>query len=112
MFTFNKTQIQKIEELASNMPIDKVAEQFGMEEETFCDGLRRQKAALQAYKKGRTIGAIRAAEKLQGRMAAGDIGAVIFFSKLYGLGSNEQKYEATDKTRPSLAFKIVINKNA
>jgi IS30 family transposase len=108
---FSETQIQEIEELASDMPIDKVAEQFGREEETFCNILKRQKLALRAYKKGRTVGAIRAAEKLQERMKAGSTDATIFFSKLYGIWSDEQKHEVPDNRCTSPTFKIVMNKN-
>ena len=107
---FSGTQIQEIEELASRMAIDKVAEQFGMEEETFCDMLKRQKPALQAYKKGRVIGALRAAKILQERMEAGSTDAIIFFSKLYGIWSDEQKHEVTDKAPAPPRVKIIVNK--
>lgn len=106
---FSETQIEKIEELAGNMAINKVAEQFDMEEEIFCDGLRGQKPALRAYKKGRVIGALRAVKTLQERMEAGSTQAIIFFSKLYGVWDNEQKHEVTAKTRSLPTFKIAIN---
>jgi hypothetical protein len=108
---FSQIQIKRIEELASDMPINKVAEQFDMEEETFCEELRHQKAALQAYKKGRVMGTLRETKKLWKRMEEGDIGAIIFFSKLYGIWDDEQKYEVTNNRRTSPAFKIVMNKN-
>jgi hypothetical protein len=108
---FSETQIQEIEELASNMAIDKVAEQFGMEEESFCEILKRQKLALRAYKRGRTKGALKADEALQKRMEAGSTDAIIFFSKLYGIWSDEQKHEVTDNRCTSPTFKIVIDKN-
>lgn len=108
---FSETQIEKIEELASRMTIDKVVEQFGVEEEIFCEVIRRQKPALRAYKKGRVIGVIRAGETLWRRMETGSIEAIIFFSKLHGVWSDKQKHEVNDKAPTSPTFRIVMNKN-
>lgn len=98
---FTDEQTAKVEELASYLNCEQIADYFGFSEDTFHELKKRDPRVLRAYKKGRACKIYDYAKKLENKAMgvdeAGDTTAIIFFLKTQGGWSSENKSEGKAK---------------
>ena len=98
---FTDEQTAKVEELASYLNCEQIADYFGFSEDTFHELKKRDIRVFRAYKKGRACKIYDYAKKLENKAMgideAGDTTAIIFFLKTQGGWSSENKSEGKAK---------------
>lgn len=101
-------QIKELEDMASNMTIEQIANYFGISERAFYDIKNRDFAVFAAYKKGMAKGVKEVAGKLRALIDQGDTTATIFYLKTKGGWSDKQEHEITYKGIPP-NFNLISN---
>lgn len=74
-------QLQHVEKLAAGMTVEQIADFLGMSEATFYRRLKRDRAFLRAYKKGKANRLSRISGKLFQVAMKGNVTALIFIAK-------------------------------
>ena len=97
-------QIKEVEELASYLTINQIADYLGISEDTFHEIKKRDSRVFRAYKKGKAKGIRHVSGKLRELIDSGDSSATIFFMKTQGGWSAENskklKVKITDQSTP------------
>ena len=108
-------QIKEVEELASSLTIEDIADHLGISEATFHNLKNRDNEVLRAYKKGRRTKLLKYAQELEKRAVEGDTSAIIFFLKTQAKWSTSPKekinIDLPKDATPVELVDIAINKS-